>query len=105
MKPTSTLFFLLFSIFALAQTNIQVTNATADAILHGDFDPASYLPDEIIDNPQVIASDLATLISADSLKSYLEVMSSFETRNSGSDTLSNNRGMGAARRWARAPRG
>lgn len=96
-----TTFFLLFSVgFITAQTNILITNSEADAILHGNFDPTSYLPDEIIDDPYVIAADMLDQISADSLKSYLEVMSSFETRHTASDTLSSTTGIGAARRWA-----
>jgi hypothetical protein len=102
MKCIATLFFLLLGIGVFAQSNILITNQSADAILRGNFDPSDYLPEEIIDDPQVIASDLLNQISADSLKSYLEVMSSFETRHTGSDTISNTRGMGAARRWALA---
>lgn len=41
-------------------------------------------------------------ISQDSIKSYVEAMVKFETRHSLSDTISNTKGIGAARRWVAA---
>ncbi|MCI0751424.1 MAG: M20/M25/M40 family metallo-hydrolase [Flammeovirgaceae bacterium] len=38
-------------------------------------------------------------VSADSIKKYIAAMAGFETRHSLSDTLSQTRGIGAARRW------
>ncbi len=92
--------FLLYPSVVLAQNNIVVTNAEVDAVLKGMVDPSIYLPTEVINHPATIAADLVESVSADSLRSYLEKMSSFGTRNSGSDTTSNTTGMGAARRWA-----
>jgi hypothetical protein len=50
----------------------------------------------------VIDQQIASMIkevSADSIKKYIEKMVSFETRHSLSDTTSDTRGIGAARRW------
>ena len=44
-------------------------------------------------------ADLIKTVSADSIKSYIASMVSFETRHSLSDTVSNTKGIGAARRW------
>ncbi|HAD11383.1 MAG TPA: hypothetical protein DCF33_02985, partial [Saprospirales bacterium] len=50
--------------------------------------------------PEVLAADLQSAISPDSLKAYILQLASFKTRNSGSDTVSATEGFGAARRWA-----
>lgn len=84
----------------VAQTNITVTSAEADAILHGDFNPADYAPSTVIDDAATITAALVAEINADSLRAYLEQMSVFGNRNTGSDTSSTTFGIGAARRWA-----
>ncbi|MCB0493403.1 MAG: M28 family metallopeptidase [Cyclobacteriaceae bacterium] len=48
-------------------------------------------------DPQI--AEMIKQISADSIKSYVEHMVSFETRHSLSDTVSETKGIGAARRW------
>lgn len=97
--------YLIFLIIAapmtLAQpTNILVTNSEADDILKGNFMPTDYLPSTIINHPDDVFDQLIAQVSPDSLKNLLEILSSFENRNTGSDTTSNTYGMGAARRWA-----
>ncbi len=103
MKYLSTI--VLFGLFLLshptsAQTNFLITNPLAEEILRGEFDPADYLPVDPITAPQVIVTGIEQSVSADSLKAYLEVMASFRTRHTSSDTTSTTEGMGAARRWA-----
>ncbi|MEP2669839.1 MAG: M20/M25/M40 family metallo-hydrolase [Cyclobacteriaceae bacterium] len=44
-------------------------------------------------------AEMIKQVSADSIKSHVEHMVSFETRHSLSDTVSDTRGIGAARRW------
>jgi hypothetical protein len=83
-----------------AQINILSTNPIAEQILQGDYDPSDYTSDVVIDNHEDIIEGINALINADSLKSYLEEMSAFTNRNSGSDTVSATFGIGAARRWA-----
>lgn len=83
-----------------AQTNFLITNPLAEEIIRGNFDPADYLPENPITAPQTISIGIEQLVSPDSLKAYLEVMASFRTRHTSSDTTSTTEGMGAARRWA-----
>ncbi|MDX1684015.1 MAG: M28 family peptidase [Saprospiraceae bacterium] len=79
--------------------NTRFTNPEVLPILQGDYDPADYRASVIIDDPGVIFQKLVDEINPDSLKSYLEALSTFENRNTGSDTLSDQRGIGAAQRW------
>ena len=82
------------------QINIMSTNTTAEAILLGNYDPASYVSMNPITNHDDIIQGINQEINADSLKAYLIKMASFSTRNTGSDTTSLTQGIGAARRWA-----
>ena len=92
--------FFLFNSGLFAQTNEYFTHAgTADFML-GNFSPEDYLPNEIIDNPYEIGERLLSDTSSDSLKQFLVEMSTFDNRNTASDTISEIFGMGAARRWA-----
>ena len=97
------LFFLLSSVVSVLQAqgnNPVITTPLAEDILRGNFDPADYLPSTPITDPQLIASGIQASVEPDSLKAYLEVMASFRTRHTSSDTISTTEGMGAARRWA-----
>lgn len=85
-----------------SQTNLVITNPLAEEILRGNFTPDDYLPPFPVTNPSFIAANIDANIRPDSLKSYLEVMRSFRTRHTSSDTTSATEGMGAARRWALA---
>lgn len=93
----------LFAAFVSAlrgQTNILCTNPLAEQVMLGNYDPAQYAADVVITDPAIISSGIASGVSPDSLKSYIIRLSQFGTRNTGSDTLSNTSGYGAARRWA-----
>ena len=99
------LFLSVLSGFALslaAQTNIQLTNPTARAVLLGNYDPADYAPDVVDIDPAYLVAQLDGGLSADSLKALLLEMTTFQTRNTASDTVSTQTGIGAARRWAHA---
>jgi len=48
-------------------------------------------------DPQI--AEMIKQVSSDSIRSYVEHMVSFETRHALSDTLSDTKGIGAARRW------
>ncbi len=95
---TLCLFFLIFN--TQAQTNIHFTNPTAGEILKGNFNPSTYLPLIVLDDPNEIVKDIINEVSPQNLKSLLETMSGFHTRNTASDTLSTTEGIGAARNWA-----
>ncbi len=101
MKAACLLLFVLFLQISTGQTtNIRITNPEAERVLKGDFDPADYAPATLVEHPEEVVDALVQTISPDTLRAYLEVMSSFGSRNTGSDTLSDNFGIGAARRWA-----
>ncbi len=100
MARFTLLFFLcVLSMQASAQTNFIITNPAAEQVLKGNYDPAQYAASVVVDDPAVIAAELSARISPDSLRSYIIQLSRFGNRNSGSDTLSDTRGIGAARRW------
>ena len=94
-------FFLLFSfpIFTFSQTNIISTNSTAEQVLLGNYDPSIYAPPNPVTDPDSIIKGIHSMISTDTLLRYMEDMATFQTRNTGADTVSNKRGIGAARRW------
>ncbi|MGB3075019.1 MAG: M20/M25/M40 family metallo-hydrolase, partial [Chitinophagales bacterium] len=90
---------LLFVHTVFAQTNIISTNAMAEQVMMGNYNPADYFPPVLLNDPDTISTGLNDQINADSLHEYLEYLGSFQNRNSGSDTISNVKGIGAARRW------
>ncbi len=90
---------LLFSISLIGQTNISITSTTADNIVKGNYNPANYTATTVINTQGPIACMLDDELSPDSLLSYLEVLETFYTRHTYSDTLSADTGIGAARRW------
>src|SRR3989338_6902049 len=83
-----------------SQSNILVTNAMADAVLKGTYNPNDYAASVIVNDKNVLVSGINAGVQADSLKQYILEMGQFNTRNTGSDTLSATNGIGAARRWA-----
>ena len=101
IKATSTIFFfsLITSFGIHSQTNIFSTNTTAEEILQGNYNPNDYSPTINISAPSDVVNTIYNSINADSIKSYLEVLSTFTNRNSGSDTVSTTFGIGASRRW------
>lgn len=84
------------------QTNLLLTNPLMEELLKGDYPADIYQPTVLINHPDEIFTDLADAVSPDSLYDYLTDLSSFDNRNTGSDTTSATFGMGAARRWAHA---
>jgi hypothetical protein len=93
---------LLISSQLSSQTNLVITNPQAEAILRGNFAPEDYVPPFPVSDPAFIAENINANVRPDSLKAYLEVMRSFRTRHTSSDTTSTTEGIGAARRWALA---
>lgn len=83
-----------------AQTNMKFTNTSVDNILKGNYNPSSYYSSLQISNKNEILNSIINEINNDSILNYLYQLESFYTRNTGSDTVSNNNGIGAARRWA-----
>ncbi|MFT7589940.1 MAG: hypothetical protein ACI959_002161, partial [Limisphaerales bacterium] len=92
--------FLFFSSILAAQpSNIRITNGEADEVLKGSYSPLDYEATDVIDNLDKIVCALVEETSADSLKALILKMQNFETRNTYADTVSQVRGIGAARRW------
>lgn len=91
---------LVASACSFAQTSMLSTNPVAEQIMLGNYTPATYQASTVIDQPNDIRDGILARVSPDSLKSYMEVMQTFETRHTSSDTMSSTRGIGAARRWA-----
>jgi hypothetical protein len=89
--------FLIFK--ADAQVINICTNPAAQQVMLGAYDPASYLPATIINDPTAISTGISAAVSPDSLHAYMDVLRSFKTRNTSSDTVSAVTGFGAARRW------
>lgn len=99
MRKLFTPAFILLVHLSFAQTNILSTNITAEQVMTGNYDPSVYTPLVLLNDPDTLSTGLNDQISADSLHAYLEKLGSFHTRNSGSDTVSAVKGIGAARRW------
>ena len=100
MKSLYTLVvFACFSLSLLAQSNMLSTNPVAEQVMLGNYNPADYMPTQVIDQPADIVSHILQGVSPDSLHAWLEVLNDFHTRNTGSDTSSATTGIGAARRW------
>ncbi|MEO6132279.1 MAG: hypothetical protein ABIQ02_10560, partial [Saprospiraceae bacterium] len=85
--------------FLRAQTNIHFTNPVIYQVLKGNYNPQDYLPAFPVEDPYFITSQLAYDVNPDSLKATLLALEKFQNRNTASDTLSINTGIGAARKW------
>ncbi len=94
------IFLLLTSITAtIAQTNIAPTNNLAEQIMLGNYNPATYKASNVINQPATLSSGINNRVSPDSLKALLLELNEFGNRNTGADTVSATKGIGAARRW------
>ncbi|MEY4605084.1 MAG: hypothetical protein RIT43_2376 [Bacteroidota bacterium] len=91
-------FFFLCSVLN-SQTNLFLTNSLADQVLKGTYDPSQFSSSNPTTDHQQIVQHLQNTINPDSLKAYILKLATFSNRNTGSDTLSADTGIGAARRW------
>ena len=99
MKKTITLSLVFFAANLFAQTNIISTNPVAEQVMMGNYNPTTYLASTILNHPDTITAGINARINADSLKAYIIKLASFKNRNTGSDTVSSQMGIGASRRW------
>ena len=83
-----------------AQNNIISTDSVAEQVMLGNYNPADFTSSNPVTHPDSITQAIIASVSPDSLKSYLITLGTFYNRNTGSDTVSNTTGIGAARRWA-----
>ena len=89
---------LLLALFGQAQ-NSGFENPDLAGILQSNYDPATYGQAQPVTITDSIFKGIQNGVSPDSLHSYLQRLDDFETRNTGSDTVSATRGIGAARNW------
>lgn len=101
MKKNITLsgLFYVICIAAISQTNMTVSNPEALQILMGNYNPALYTPSVVINNTDSILNGMVNRVSIDSMFSWLKHIDGYYNRNTGSDTISNTKGIGAVRRW------
>src|ERR1039457_1492763 len=101
MKKQFILIGLIFNITIgiFAQSNITLSNPVAKQILLGQYDPSLYTPSNLINSPDSILQGIINEVSKDTLISYLIKIDSYYNRNTGSDKISENHGIGAVRRW------
>ncbi|MDX2360701.1 MAG: M28 family peptidase [Crocinitomicaceae bacterium] len=100
MKNILLICFLGSSAIGISQNNILITNPEAEAIVHGNYTPSNYQATTVIDSKTALTQGINDNVNADSLMAYIVRMGEFNTRNTGSDTVSTTSGIGAARRWA-----
>jgi hypothetical protein len=90
---------LITSSYISAQENTHFTNPAILQILKGNYNPESFLPPFPVSDPATISEGLINLIEPDSMKATLLALRTFHNRNTGSDTISETSGIGAARKW------
>ena len=95
MKYITTLFIIGFGLLVTAQNNIRTAKSETTMLLKGDY--ADIAQDIVL--PNNLSALLTSEINTDSMLNYLLALEKFETRNTGSDTLSTTRGIGASRSW------
>lgn len=100
LKKLLTSILLIISSSLSAQVNMLSTNPVAEQIMLGNYNPADYQATNIINHPDDIIAHINNEVNPDSVHSYLLTLSSFHTRHTASDTMSQDTGIGAARRWA-----
>lgn len=93
-------FFAFFVVTKVAaQSGITCTDTVAAMVMKGNYNPAVYSATTVIAHPDLVSAGVRNNVSPDSLRSYLNTLRAFKTRNTGSDTSSSVTGIGAARRW------
>ena len=70
MKLIITLFCTLSALYGSAQLDILSTNPIAEQVLLGDFDPADYAAEIVIDDHDEIISDDSSYFSSSSRRSW-----------------------------------
>lgn len=83
----------------IAQSNMHFNSDVLTRVFAGTYSVDEFPMQTEYGTPEDLVAEIYASVSADSLKAYLIAMQQFETRNSGSDTLSPTRGIGAARNW------
>lgn len=99
MNKISLIIGLVLSVSCFAQSNFSWSVQAAENAVTNNYGPSTYRLNPT-ENPRMAIANANDNVNSDSLKSYITKLSEFGTRNSGSDTISTSRGIGAARDWA-----
>ncbi|MEO8765313.1 MAG: M28 family peptidase [Ginsengibacter sp.] len=99
MKKNSLLCFIIMPFFALAQTNLTVTNSNALNVLKGIYDPNVYNPVSASKLPGDIIQGIKDDMNQDSIKKYWSKLGSFYNRSSGNQLASSTQGITATFNW------
>lgn len=91
--------FVLLNLALFGQSNFKLQVANGMDILKGNYNPSDYAATNPISTPSDILMGIQNNVEPDSLFQLLLKLESFGNRNTGSDTLSNTTGIGAARNW------
>lgn len=89
----------LLGLLSLGLSAQSLSSQEIKDVLQGNYDPITYAASQPISATDQISCELINLVSTDSLHLNLQILSSFGTRHTWSDTTSQNVGIGAARRW------
>jgi len=96
----SRIFLFLISLPAFPQaSNISCSSPLAERVMLGTYSPTEFSAPLISLRTDSLPARLMNQISPDSIKAYTIRLARYHNRNSGSDTLSALKGIGAARRW------
>ena len=81
------------------QTNMFLSNPVAGEILKGRYDPSAYKPLQAIRQPDSVRMGIIGGVDQKEQARLLDRLESFYNRNSGADTISQTKGIGACRSW------
>ena len=96
----SWVFLFLISLPAFPQaTGISCSSPLAERVMLGTYSHTEFPAPPVTLRADSLPARLMKQISPDSMKAYTIRLAGFHNRNSGSDTLSSSKGIGAARRW------
>ena len=99
MKKICFIGFFIVPFFALAQSNLTITNPTAVNILKGIYTPLAYNPPGVSQLPGDIVQGIKDDINQDSIKKYWSKLGTFYNRNTGNQLASSTTGITATFNW------
>ena len=99
MKKSYIIIAMLAPLFALAQTNLTITNSTALDILKGNYVPLTYNPASISQLPADIIQGIKDDMDQDSIKSFWTKLGTFFNRSTGNQLVSTTTGITATFNW------
>ncbi len=84
------------------QSNMHFSNAALANIIAGNYAPEEFQMLTDYGTPEHLVGEIENAISPDTLEAILFALQQFHTRNTGSDTMPQNHGIGDARNWVLA---